>query len=116
MQAADAYIRVLRTNAQLNARLADSSLARDLVTIAQSQLEAGVGVALDVTRAQSQLAGVRAQLIAARNERERAQLDLRRALNLTLDAPLDLSDSLSSAVPDDLTLDEGTAEARALRD
>jgi outer membrane protein TolC len=115
-QAAAAYIRVLRGNAQLGARLADSVLARELLNIAQSQLEAGVGVALDVTRAQSQLAGVRAQLISARNERDRAQLDLRRALNLALDAPLDLTDSLSSVVSDDLAFDESTATARALHD
>ena len=115
-QAAIAYIRVLRGNAQLGARLADSVLARELLSIAQSQLEAGVGVALDVTRAQSQLAGIRAQLISARNERDRAQLDLRRALNLTLDTPVELTDSLSSVVPEDLALDEATATARALRD
>jgi outer membrane protein TolC len=115
-QAAVAYIRVLRGNAQLNARLADSTLARELLNIAQSQLEAGTGVALDVTRAESQLAGVHAQLIMARNERDRAQLDLRRALNLTLDAPVQLTDSLSSLVSDDLAFDEPTATARALRD
>ena len=115
-QAAVAYIRVQRGNAQLNARLADSVLARELLNIAQSQLEAGVGVALDVTRAQSQLAGVRAQLISARNERDRAQLDLRRALNLSLDTPVELTDSLTSVVPEDLALDETTAIARALRD
>ncbi|HZI41199.1 MAG TPA: TolC family protein, partial [Gemmatimonadaceae bacterium] len=96
MQAADAYVRVLRTNAQLQARLADSTLARDLVTIAQSQLEAGVGVALDVTRAQSQLAGVRNQLILARNDRDRAQLDLRRSLNVPLDTRIELADTLST--------------------
>jgi outer membrane protein TolC len=116
MQAADAYIRVLRTNAQLRARLADSVLARDLVTIAQSQLEAGVGVALDVTRAQTQLAGVHSQLILARNDRDRAQLDLRRTLNLPLDTRVDLTDTLSTDVPEDLALDEPTATARALRD
>lgn len=115
-QAANAYVRVLRTNAQLQARLADSSLARDLVTIAQSQLEAGVGVALDVTRAQSQLAGVRNQLISARNERDKAQLDLLRSLNLALDTPVQLSDTLSTDVPEDLALDQATATARALRD
>ncbi|HEY7235176.1 MAG TPA: TolC family protein [Gemmatimonadaceae bacterium] len=115
-QAANAYVRVLRTNAQLKARLADSALARDLVTIAQSQLEAGVGVALDVTRAQSQLAGVRNQLISARNERDRAQLDLRRSLNFALDTPLELTDTLSTEVPENLALDEATATARALRD
>ncbi|HEY2378362.1 MAG TPA: TolC family protein [Gemmatimonadaceae bacterium] len=115
-QAANAYVRVLHTNAQLKARLADSVLARDLVTIAQSQLEAGVGVALDVTRAQSQLAGVRNQLISARNDRDKAQLDLLRSLNLGLDTPLDLTDTLSSDVTDNLALDQATATARALRD
>jgi outer membrane protein TolC len=115
-QAANAYVRVLRTNAQVQARLADSTLAHDLVTIAQSQLEAGVGVALDVTRAQSQLAGVRSQLIAARNDRDKAQLDLRRSLNLTLDTPVELADTLSAEFPENLALDEATATARALRD
>jgi outer membrane protein len=116
LQAADAYVRALQTNAQVQARLADSALAWDLVTIAQSQLEAGVGVALDVTRAQSQLAGVRNQLIAARNDRDRAELDLRRSLNFALDTPLQLTDTLSTVVPEDLALDEPTATARALRD
>jgi len=69
-----------------------------------------------VTRAQSQLAGVRNQLIAARNDRDRAQLDLRRTLNLALDTPLQLTDTLSTVVPEDLALDEATATARALRD
>lgn len=115
-QAANAYVRVLRTNAQLQARLADSALARDLVTIAQSQLEAGVGVALDVTRAESQLAGVRNQLISARNDREKAELDLRRSLNLSLDASVQLTDTLSTDVPEDLALDEAAATARAIRD
>lgn len=115
-QAAGAYLRVLRGDAQLQARLADSVLATELLSIAQSQLEAGTGVALDVTRAQSQLASIRAQLIAARNESDRARLDLRRTLNLALDAPLVLTDSLSEDLTDGLAYDEPTATARALRD
>lgn len=116
VQAASAYLRVLRGDAQLRARIADSVLATELLSIAQSQLEAGVGVALDVTRAQSQLAGIRAQLISARNESDRARLDLRRTLNLSLDAPLELTDSLSDDVADGLAYDEATGTARALRD
>ena len=114
-QAAGAYLRVLRSNAQLQARTADSTLAAELLGISRSQLQAGVGVALDVTRAQSQLAGVRTQLIAARNERDRAQLDLRRALNVALETPVELIDSLSDVVSDELTLDEQGAMSRALR-
>ncbi len=95
-QAAMMYVQALRADAQLSARLADSSLAEDLLGIARDQLSAGVGVALDVTRAEAQLAGVRAQLIAARNAQARSRLDLARALNLPLDTPLELTDSLTS--------------------
>jgi outer membrane protein len=94
--AAMVYIRELRSETTLQARIADSTLAADLLGIARDQLTAGVGVALDVTRAQSQLANARAQLIAARNDRDRSRLDLRRALNLPLDTPVELTDSLNS--------------------
>lgn len=92
--AASVYIRAIRSDAALQARIADSTLAVDLLRIARDQLTAGVGVGLDVTRAQSQLATSRAQLIAARNDRDRSRLDLLRALNLPLDTPVSLSDSL----------------------
>ncbi len=107
--AAAAYIRALRTVAIVGARAADSSLANDLVSIARDQLSAGVGVALDVTRAQSQLAAARAQLIVARNDRDRAMLDLRRSLNIELATPLDLTDSLE--VPESETVENETAAA-----
>ena len=115
-QAAAAYLRTLRSDAQVQARVADSTLASELLSIAQSQLRAGVGVGLDVTRAQSQLADIRAQLISARSARERSRLDLKRALNLPFDADIELTDSLSSAEPTDLTLEPEAATARALRD
>jgi len=90
------YLRSLRSDATLQARTADSVLASDLLGIAHDQLEAGVGIALDVTRAQAQLFAARAQLIIARNDRDRSRLDLKRALNLPLDAPIELTDSLVS--------------------
>jgi outer membrane protein len=92
--AATTYLGAQQANAVLEARLADSALAADLLNIAEQQLRAGVGIALDVTRAQAQLASTRAQLIAARSERDRSQLDLLRALGLSLDAHVVLSDSL----------------------
>jgi len=113
--AAMAYLRRQRAEAQIGARAADSVLADSLLTIASDQVSAGVGVALDVTRAQSQVALTRAQLIAARSERDRSQLELLRTLNLPLDTPLELTDSLGVvALPDSLT-DERAAIDRALR-
>lgn len=92
--AATLYVRALWADARLSARQADSTLAEELLGIARNQREAGMGTALDVTRAQAQLAVTRAQLIAARTERERARLQLHRALGLPFEAPLTLADSL----------------------
>lgn len=93
--AAATYVRAARAEAQLSARQADSSLAADLLRIARDQLQAGVGIALDVTRAESQLANVRAQIIMARNERDRTMLELKRVTGVSADAPLELADSLA---------------------
>ena len=113
--AASAYLRTQRAVAQIEARRADSVLADSLLAIAQDQLRAGVGVALDVTRAQSQTALTRAQLLAAENERDRAQLELQRALGLSLDVSVTLLDSLGTTpIPDSLT-DEHAAVERAMR-
>jgi outer membrane protein TolC len=95
--AAATYVRAMRADAQVNARAADSSLAADLLTIASRQLQAGVGVALDVTRARAQLSGTRAQLIAARNERGRARLELLRALGMPGTDSIRLRDTLNAA-------------------
>ena len=113
--AANAYLRAQRADAQMSARHADSVLADSLVGIANEELRAGVGVALDVTRAQSQFATVRAQLIVARNERDRARLDLLRALGQPLTANVSLADSLNGLVIRDTTIDEAAAIDVALR-
>lgn len=101
--AARAYVGVLRARAEVTAREEDLSLAQELLQVAEGQLEAGVAVALDVTRAQAQVATVRAQLLAARHGAQVAELALRRALNLTDGVALQLADSLAgtsrAAVP-----------------
>jgi outer membrane protein len=106
--AAIAYVRAMRAEADLRARQADTTLATDLLGIAQSQLQAGTGVGLDVTRARAQLASTRASLIASRNARDRAQLDLARALSLDANTRVTLTDSLggniSASVADEAVL------------
>lgn len=111
--AAAVYVRAARAEAQLSSRRADSALAADLLRIARDQLQAGTGIALDVTRAESQLANVRAQIIGARNERDRGLLELKRAVGLPLDAPLTLTDSLAGMPVGDVAPDVATALARA---
>jgi outer membrane protein len=110
------YLRALRAEAQLDAHSADSVLAADLLSIAQRQLETGVGVALDVTRARAQVASVHAQLIAARNERDRSILDLKRVLGLEASRPIALRDSLFvTDVPTNLTAATALTAARQHR-
>ena len=113
--AASAYVRVLRADAQLAARVADSSLAEELLGIARDQLGAGVGIALDVTRAQSQRAATRSQLITARNERDRSHLELYHALGLPLGAPIRLADSLLALPTTESGPSEQEATSRAMR-
>src|SRR6266550_6365092 len=107
--ATNAYVRAMRADADLRARQADTLLATELLRIAQSQLQAGTGVGLDVTRARAQLAATRASLIASRNARDHAHLDLLRSLALPVGTDVALTDSLSpaataEAIPDEATL------------
>ena len=104
--AATAYLRVARADAMVSARAADSVLADTLLSIARDQLHAGVGVGLDVTRAQSQLAGIHSQLISARGEAARSRLELIRAIGAPLDANIAIASPLkgmdaNGGIPDE---------------
>jgi len=114
--ATTAYVKAMRADADLHARQADTLLATDLLGIARSQLQAGTGVALDVTRARAQLAATRASLIASRNARDHAHLDLLRALSLPVGTDIVLTDSLSLvAAATEPVPDEAALLAQALR-
>ncbi len=113
--AATAYVRAIRADAHLGARQTDSVLAAELVGMARDQLNAGIGIALDVTRARAQLSLIRSQLIAARSERERARIDLVRTLGLADGTPVTLVDSLPSIGAASGPASANDAVARALR-
>jgi outer membrane protein len=93
-RAALAYIVLLRAEALVDARIQDSSLAFDLLDIARQGAAAGVSVALDVTRAEAQLAEARSDLIGARRDRDLGRLALLRRVGLPLDAAVRLADRL----------------------
>ncbi|HYU52204.1 MAG TPA: TolC family protein [Gemmatimonadaceae bacterium] len=113
--ATTAYVRAMRADADLRARQADTLLATELLRIAQSQLQAGTGVGLDVTRARAQLAATRASLIASRNARDHAHLDLLRSLALPVGTDIVLVDSLSLAAAGESFPDEAALVAQAVR-
>jgi len=113
--ATNAYVRAMRADADLHARQADTLLATELLRIAESQLQAGTGVGLDVTRARAQLAATRAALLSSRNARDHAHLDLVRALAVPVGTDLVLTDSLSNTAGVETVPDEATLVAEALR-
>lgn len=114
-QAALAYVQALRAEGDFRARSEDSVLAVDLLNVAQAQLDAGTGIALDVTRAEAQLASTRAGLISSRAARDRSLIALDRALNLPAHTPLVLSDSLGRVDSTATPTDEAAATELALR-
>jgi len=97
--AALAYLRVTRAAAQVVARRADSAVAADLVGLAQAQKNAGVSAAIDVTRARTQLVSAAGALLVALNQRDRARIDLTRALGLDPWTPIEITDTLTAALP-----------------
>ncbi len=109
-----AYLRVLRADARLTARLADSTLSAELLDIARQQLAAGTAIALDVTRAESQLASNVSDLIGARSELAQARLELSHALALPMGGNLVLADSLRAPAPADAMVTEAEAVRTAL--
>lgn len=111
---ATAYLRVVRADASIAARAADSSLAVELLDIARQQVTAGVGIALDVTRAESRVAEATARLIATRGDRERAMLELRRELALPDDGDVTIEDSLTLSRDEDDLPDQSVIEFGAL--
>jgi len=97
--AAAAYLRGARAAAVVTARIADSALAAELVTLAVAQKTAGVSSAIDVTRARTQLVTAEGALLVARNQLDRARIDLARVLGLDPAAPPGFADTLSATLP-----------------
>lgn len=108
-----AYLRVLAATEVVTARVADSAIAATLLAQAQQFQSAGVTPAIDLTRNEVNARAVQSDLLNARNELARAQLDLLRLLNLPLDATLRLTDSLGTP-PVDVPLVPDSAVAFAL--
>lgn len=95
-----AWLRAVGAEERVLARLADSAVAANLLRMAREQLQAGASAAIDVTRAEVNSAAIRGQLVAARNDRAQARLELARALFLPADTTLILADTLTTDIDD----------------
>jgi outer membrane protein TolC len=84
-QVSRAYLAGLRAQAVVDTAKADLELAERLLRLALSQKDAGTGTGIEVTRARVQLANARQRQIVAENDRDRAHLQLMRAMNLKLE-------------------------------
>lgn len=93
-QVARLYATALRANARVEAGQANVALAEALLKLARDQKTGGTGIAVEVTRAQVQLANERQRLLVFETERRQTHLQLSRATGLDLERPLQLSDHL----------------------
>lgn len=83
-----AWLRVFSAEETVKAREADSVVAGDLLEQARRSLEAGISAAIDLTRSGVNFGAIRSQLAVARNARDRARMDLARALDLPPGDPI----------------------------
>ncbi len=93
-QVARAYLAALRADAALEAAQANIDLTKALLDLASSQKDAGTATGIEVVRAQVQLANNEGRLVIVQNERNRAGLQLLRAMGLDLSVPVRLTDKL----------------------
>jgi outer membrane protein TolC len=107
-----AYLASLREDAAYEAARANVDLSMALERLAQSQKDAGTGTGIEVTRAQVQLSNDRQRLIVAENSRRRAVLQLLRAMGLSLDMDVQLTDKLSYQMVDTAALEALIKTAR----
>ena len=79
-----AYFETLRAQAAMIARMADVKLNTTLLRLAVEQKNVGMATTLDMTRATVRLEHEKQRLLVARNESDRAMLNLIRAIGLSL--------------------------------
>src|ERR1700722_14797111 len=91
---ARAYLACLRADAKLETERANVDLSDALLKQAGRQKTAGTGLAIEITRAQVQLANDKQNMIVAENDRRKAVLQLLRAMGLNLDARIQFTDKL----------------------
>jgi outer membrane protein TolC len=100
------YFEALRAKAAVVARKADVDLNQELLRLAKERKSAGMATSLDVTRAKVQLENARQRLLVAENGRDRAKLNLIRAMGLSFDVRLMLTDEMKMVPVSEQSMEE----------
>ena len=108
---AKAYLAALRSDADVEAYQANVALAEAVLKQSENQKTAGTGTGIEVTRAKVQLSNEKQRLLAVQNERNKAYLQLLRVMDLNLATELELTDKLSYAPTEAITVEQAKAEA-----
>jgi outer membrane protein len=114
-QVAQAYIAVLRAQAEVEADRANVELAEAVLKQSENQKAAGTGTGIEVTRARVQLSNEKQRLLVAENGRRRTELQLLRAMNMRLDTAFVLADKLSYIPVEAERIEKARADAIELR-
>lgn len=88
------YMEALRAEAAVKAGEANVELSRQLLTLVQNRRAVGEATRLDAVRQEVQLESDKQKLLAARNDRDRAKLNLIRALGIRFAVNLVLTEEL----------------------
>jgi outer membrane protein len=105
------YLSAVRAQAVVETAQANVTLSQALLRLANSQKESGTGTGIEVTRAQVQLANDRQSLLSAGTQFSKASLELLKAIGFELDAQIELSDRLSYASVDAISVKQAVTIA-----
>ena len=109
------YLETLRAKAAVDARKADVALNMELLRLATERKSAGMATSLDVTRAKVQLENARQRLLVAENGRDRGKLNLIRAMGLSFDVRLVLTDEMKLVQVSEQSIGEAMQVAKENR-
>jgi outer membrane protein TolC len=113
--AARGYLALVRANEAIAVSEANVQLAEALLKLANSRKQAGTATGIEVTRAQVQMANERQRLLVARNDRDRAEVQLLRVLGLRMDLHIDPTDRLRFTPAEDVSMTAAIETAKEMR-
>jgi outer membrane protein TolC len=105
------YLQAVAGESRIGSARAQLATAEALLALARDRKASGLGAGIDVLRARVQVEAQQQRLIVAEQEAAREKLELARAIGLPLGQSFRLSDSMPSAAPVSMTVEEATRRA-----